>query len=199
MEKVKLTREQANAIEHALQEVDEYKGNPDRLLRHASMNNVNFRNELHLLDTIDIVTLAKALYIGYEVEPEYKVGDWVVNANGTIGKITNINEFGEFEGFWEEIEMLCEKDNFVRHATPEEIEKGKERRWWAKLGRQPYEFKMGDIVTWEVKKGLFEVVSHKGEMYKLTRDFCDSEFLALTKNLKLVCPVENRLDVKTNA
>src|SRR5690606_32776822 len=145
MEKVKVTREQAKAIECALYDVDEYKGNPDKLLRHASMSNVNFRNELHPIDTIDIVTLAKALYIGYEVEPEFKVGDWVVNtSNGYIRLVENEREANFLNNDYI-------KRHELRHATPEEIAVEKERRWWAKHGRDVWELRPGDLLVSDIR------------------------------------------------
>lgn len=191
MEKVKLTKEQANAIEHALQEVDEYKGNPDRLLRHASMNNVNFRNELHLLDTIDIVALAKALYIGYEVEPEFKVGDWIHdNITNRVAKIDERGYDGELA--WVDDEFHNFFTDF-RHATPEEIQQEKERRWWAKHGREVWELKKNDIIMIE---HFVEVVNKVvgNELYIKGSTFPQS-IHSIKEDTKVVCFAEDRKDI----
>src|SRR5690625_6261770 len=78
MEKVKLTREQANALESLLEdytkeEIIKENFNPiERLREYLDDENKNivFR---HLSDEM----LVKALYFGYEVEEQYKKGDWV--------------------------------------------------------------------------------------------------------------------------
>lgn len=189
MEKVKLTREQANAIEYALQEVDEYKGNLDRLLRHASMNNVNFRNELHLLDTIDIVTLAKALYIGYEVEPEFKVGDWVVNiSNGYIKLIENEREANFLNNDYI-------KRHELRHATSEEIAEEKERRWWAKHGREVWELKVGDFLINEKLGTIEEVKEIKWQKYLIGKWTAYMELDYIKDNYSVAFFVEDRKDI----
>ena len=195
MEKVKLMREQAEAIEHALQKVDEYKGNPDKLLRHASMNNVYFRNELHPLNTIDTVNLAKALYIGYEVEPEFKVGDWVVyKHNNTIWEIIgelyggkvhyDITRDGKYKG--------SVHKNHIRLATPEEIKQEKERRWWVKHGRDVWELRPGDLLVSDTR--VFKEVQ---EVNNDSVAFAYENHAAMD-NLKLyykvVCFAEDRLD-----
>lgn len=193
MEKVKLMKEQAEAIEHALQEVDEYKGNPDRLLRHASMNNVNFRNELHPLDTIDIVTLAKALYIGYEVETEFKVGEWVAidyKEHGT--KVGKIKGYIKKDAFYIDNNHATGNIMNTRHATPEEIAAEKERRWWAKHGRDVWELRPGDLLVSDI--GVFKEVQ---EINNDSVTFVHENYVAMD-NLKLyyklVCFAENRLD-----
>lgn len=70
MEKVVLTKEQAMAIEFALNtERLAYFQNPDALLKSHILSR-SFLNELEPLSTIDNITLAKALYQGYEVKKE---------------------------------------------------------------------------------------------------------------------------------
>lgn len=70
--------------------------------------------------------LIRALYIGYEVETTYKVGDWVINKN--TKRAIEVDE--------PKVDFL-NKDyshgKIFRHATPEEIAKGKERRTNKKL------------------------------------------------------------------
>lgn len=143
MEKVKLTKEQANAIEWALQKENEYS--PDRLLRLRSSDNANFHNELYPLNDIDIAVLARALYIGYEVEPEFKVGDWIHdNITNRVAKIDERGYDGELA--WVDDEFHNFFTDF-RHATPEEIQQEKERRWWAKHDREVWELRPGDVLV----------------------------------------------------
>lgn len=197
MEKVKLTREQANAIEYALQEVDEYKGNPDKLLRHASMKNVYFRNELHLLNSIDTVNLAKALYIGYEVEPKFEVGDWAVwrSTKGidVIKQIEKVEGYRIWADWLDEGSLLFAPSDEIRHATPEEIETEKERRWWARHGREVWELKKNDIIMIE---HFVEVVNKVvgNELYIKGSTFPQS-IHSIKEDTKVVCFAEDRKDI----
>lgn len=196
MEKVKLTKEQAKAIEYALQEVDEYKGNPDKLLRHASMKNVYFRNELHLLNSIDTVNLAKALYIGYEVEPKFEVGDWAVwrSAKGVdvVKQIEKVEGYRIWADWLDEGSLLFAPSDEIRHATPEEVETEKERRWWAKHGREVWELKDGDVL-----------LNRDNELCEVTRENNLNVFIngtprqrsAVGYGFKVVCFVEDRKDI----
>jgi len=201
MDKPVLTKEQAEAIEHALQEVDEYKGNPDKLLRHASMKNVYFRNELHPLDSIDTVNLAKALYIGYEVKPEFKVGDWVTYKDGS-----NFN--GYYKSKVEQITSVRARDAFynndccvtgidkIRHATPEEIKQEKERRWWKKHGRDVWELKKGDVLI-NLQLDELREVQHVDSNYIRLKNV--NGIVINTKGrYKVACFAENRLDVSVD-
>lgn len=86
--------------------------------------------------------VARAFYNGYEVEPEYKAGDWVTRENGVVGKITDLDShFANLDNL-EGIFSLNFK--FLRHATPEEIKAEKERRVWKSIGREVGEFRDGD-------------------------------------------------------
>lgn len=75
MEKVILKKEHADAIEFALNtERLAYYKNPDELLK-SHIRSKCFLDEMFPLRSIDHITLAKALYVGYEVEqtPEEKL------------------------------------------------------------------------------------------------------------------------------
>src|SRR5690625_7480192 len=74
MEKVKLTPEQANAIKKWINKELLIIAKASGLFEHSTDESIA---------ELTMEQLVKALYIGYEVEPEFKVGDWVVNANGT--------------------------------------------------------------------------------------------------------------------
>lgn len=153
-EKVKLTREQAEAIEFALNtERLAYYKNPDALLGSHILSK-NFNDELKELRRISNVDLAKALYIGYEVEPEYKVGDWVRQCVGDgfrVGQIERIYENGRFLVDFRAYEAPYEKykESFspdeIDYASSEEIKAEQERRVWAKIGREVGEFQEGDL------------------------------------------------------
>lgn len=95
--------------------------------------------------------LLDALRIGYEVEEEYKVGDWkkvqLANGNWVIGKIDTIAfediimNYLDEDGIWQRVRELAERSF---NPTPEEIKAEKERRVWARIGREVNEWKEGD-------------------------------------------------------
>lgn len=78
MEKVTLTKEQAEAIEFALNTKRlAYFQSPEALLQ-SHIRSRHFLDEMYPLREIDSVTLAKALFVGYEVPqtPEEKLLDY---------------------------------------------------------------------------------------------------------------------------
>ena len=118
--------------------------------------------------------IANAIKHGYEVEPEYKVGDWVVY---------------EYSSRPEQINAICNRkietnsnygyaDRF-RHATESEIAQEKERKWWSEHNRAPREIKMGDIIT-------------KPDGFSFTYDGLGVPILP--KGHKVACFREDRLD-----
>ena|SRR5690625_4167123 len=74
-------------------------------------------------------TLRKALFIGYEVEPEYSAGDWIyVEDKMFPPRFHQIKEVEEDRlGLGNATFINLASKNF-RHATPEEIEAEKDRR-----------------------------------------------------------------------
>src|SRR5699024_3218017 len=91
--KVKLTKEQANAIERHNR--NNSSGN-DGILNNHARNYGNFESKswgdpYTSLNKLEISKLAKALYIGYEIEPEFKDGDWVYSlSDNKVYKISSI-------------------------------------------------------------------------------------------------------------
>jgi len=80
-------------------------------------------------------TLRKALNDGYEVEPEFEVGDWVYREKcKTVSKITIIDYAFNVNGaiFVDAFDGWLFKDE-IRHATPDEIAGEKGRRSEVKL------------------------------------------------------------------
>ena len=117
-EKVKVTKEQAEAIE-------------------------KFQKTVHELG-ISLDELKVIFESGYEVKPEFKVGDWVI-----CKKTKQIGQIEEY-GIWDDsVWVTNDEFNFFtdyRHATPSEIAEEKERRWWKKHGRKKWDLKRGDIL-----------------------------------------------------
>lgn len=148
-EKVKITQEQADAINWILsaQSIDEL------IVAHAR-NNGGYVRRAKALKGMSAIKLTKALRVGYEIEPKYKVGDWVANLDGSdfypIGNVKVVEvlkvkeSYGAFyarhgeDGRWES------PFSNLRHAIPEEIKAEKERLLWKSIGREVGEFKETD-------------------------------------------------------
>lgn len=165
MEKVILTKEQADAIE-GLKKGNGYKFMKTRVI-------LNYYNDSPILD-LTIEDLSKAFLNGYEVEPEYKKGDWVFDFDKK--EVFQLNKEQERNLiYWG-------SGKPVRHATPSEVAEEKERRFWKKHGRGVREVRSGDIIHNVVLDELDEVMNtHK-----------------LEEGYNIVCFAEKRLDVKTN-
>lgn len=161
-EKVKLTREQAEAIK----ELKKRKFDDDVIVHNTVFYQVTERERDTLytaLKDIHLDSLIRALYIGYEIEEEYKVGDWVViteehNSKGKVlqikiveSAILNLDYGNGFQSWW--------PVSSLRHATPEEIKTEQERRVWAKIGREVGEFRDGDL---SIGKDGFEYKTIQG-------------------------------------
>ncbi|MFJ7971286.1 hypothetical protein [Psychrobacillus sp. NPDC096389] len=144
-EKVMLTREQADGIEHLKK-----RKFSDESIIGAHVRNPNgwLLDENAALNRMPLIRLVDALRSGYEVEPKYQVRDWVVyrsfDAGNVIVKIIDIQyvhsrvQFETLSG-WKAIRDI------ERHATPEEIKSEKERRLWKSIGRKVGKFHNGDF------------------------------------------------------
>ena len=188
MERVKVTQEQAELMEEVRVCASVSELCYERCLNGSWIGVFKPLNELNADE------FARALYIGYEVIPEFKKGDWVVNAAGTIGEIKE-TEGRIFQVFWGSgIPMRCNKDVFERHATEEEIAEEKERRWWHRHGRGVWEFKTRDIV--KDKSG--EYGFHYRCLLWFEGDYarCEGGVNIALNDLVLVCRAEDRKDVK---
>src|SRR5690625_4262140 len=132
VDKVILTKEQANAIKRWINKEQLIIAKASGLLEHSMDESIA---------ELTMEQLVKALYIGYEVEPEFKVGDWVVwDDMKIIGQLVEIGiglrvDAIEYD-FPQDISL-----KFLRHATPEEIAEEKERRFWNKFGREVNEYR----------------------------------------------------------
>src|SRR5690625_2879696 len=188
MEKVKLTQKQADLIKD-IKDID-YAIN---------IHGFNKRPDSPL-QRLTTAELARALYIGYEVEPEFKVGDWVFIDYGEAG-----TEIGFIKGWINEPHSFyIDKCHFganvnkARHATPEEIAKEKERRWWAKHGRDVWELKKGDVIGINIKTITINEVREDG--YIAYFDGLGSDRIYSIDSLKsggykIICFADDRKDV----
>src|SRR5690625_4839828 len=138
MGKVKLTQVQADVIEQK----KKYDGRGiQAILRdifYEPNETTSIRGVNEIIREIGMEDFLKALYIGYEVESEFKVGDWIItrafgksHRNRAL-KIRNVfknHTTGKTYCYFENADELhynCYLDDIERQATPEEIAKEKQ-------------------------------------------------------------------------
>lgn len=104
-------------------------------------------------------------------EPEFKVGDYVVEYDNYITKIDEIDEHGYLIGrtYGVDVQTLAISNNYVRSktariATPEEIAEYKAALNFHNHGRKPFEVKKGDLV--KLPSGNKEVVAYPETLFK---------------------------------
>lgn len=142
-EKVKLTKEQAEA----LKVFNEFNNGNNYKLEYFFAHRNDFTDIYKPLKEIEIDKMARLLYQpnSYEIEEEYKVGDWVARTTngedsravfkeGRVFQIVNeVPEDRVFAGHLNCNEGFCHNPKHIRHATPEEIKAEQERRVWAEV------------------------------------------------------------------
>lgn len=140
-EKVKLDKRTADAIEHFR---GEGKTNKDILGISTSFNaDGSLNDHIHVLALTDFDDLARALYIGYEVEPEFKVRDFVKNDRGRVVEILEDKGNSFVVGWIANGKLYKEtvsKNSILRHVTKQEI-------WWAEHERGDWELRRGDVIV----------------------------------------------------
>lgn len=194
MSKVILTREQANAIE-LLKDLSEGRFG-DIIDAHAKSR--NWRSAASLANVLGVGDLASAMYIGYEIDPEFNVGDWVY-VEVPKEKLPNVYQIMNAGKHSVNLDRLYgnHKKNDIRHATPEEIAKEKERIWWNKHDRTVWEVKRHDVLK-DGAGNLFEVNGFHGrdEKQKVIFNPGHFDFMTNIKNsYKVVCFTGHRKDV----
>src|SRR5690625_5201196 len=186
MGKVKLTKKQADLIK-SIKDTD-YAIN---------IHGLNKRPDSPLQE-LTTAELARALYVGYEVEPEYSVGDWVrVNWSDrtTINRITDI-----YSDLVKDDGEQCNKSpsiEIIEVATAEEVSEEKERRWWKKHDRDVWELKKGDVIGINIKTITINEVREDG--YIAYFDGLGSDRIYSVDSLKsggykIICFAEDRKD-----
>ena len=132
MGKVKITQKQADKIWGW----EMHTGGKSKLLELHAKYSLVCNNCLQSL-TLD--ELARALYVGYEVEVEVKVGDLIIDKNDnykTVIEITEIETFHLFGNWSDERGQetgICIMTEYARHATESEIAAEKGRRMDSKI------------------------------------------------------------------
>lgn len=206
MDKVKLTQAQAGALESINRRFQLRHGGIGVLLeshiKHKwEGDNWKYMNELSVDDVV------RALYIGYEVKPEFKVGDWVrVSWSNTYPGIYKVTKTGvrSVAGNENGIEIDWANNSrpsldIVGYATPEEIAKEKERRWWKSHNRDVWEIREDD--TLEYLGDLYIVDSFDSERVGLKSGIerktnYAEPFHFVKKHFRIVCFAEDRKDIK---
>lgn len=148
MQKVKLTREQADVIEKVKCNSDD---KVDTFLEYHLAHRHSYKDAFTPLLDLTVDEIAIALHVGYEVEPEFNVGDWLhlhLNNEDVVREYHSPSHMKEHH-FYKNLEgrpRPFSGEDYIRHATPEEIAEEKERRLFAENGREPWELAGGDIL-----------------------------------------------------
>ncbi len=189
MSKVKITKEQADAMEREVVSTEN-----EEVIRCHLKGWVFDENQC--LNELTLDELVRALYIGYEVGPEFKVGDWVTyNYWGLVGKVVCTSGGISLDN--RQNSKLNPND--FNHATPEEIAKEKQRRWWAKHDRDVWEIRQGDVLM-AIRRHIFEVTadpkSHEFGVYTGNDEFDFNIEECQDENWKVICFRDDRKDVQ---
>lgn len=193
MEKVKLTQEQAEAIEKLKEE------HLKRLKK--IMNNPEYYDFTDLEKPLLGLTANEyfdALYNGYEVEETYKVGGYITRLdNGLVFKITGVNHQEKYVyGSSSTIHYFKN----IRHSTDEEIENEKQRIWWKKHGRDVWELRGGDALKSRNIKIVEQVEkldhSYDGEEIVIFGGGNWEYFTDVKRKYDIVYFAEDRKDIK---
>lgn len=162
VEKVTLTKEQANAMKVFLDD----NGNDKEHLVDWFVANRDFRHSVDIeyrgLADLKTSTLSKALYIGYEIEqPNFYIGDKVVTPHQGIMPVHDV--LGDVLVFMGGGYMY--KKETCHHATAEEI------FWLKTLGRKKVmDFRGGDVL-----------MDEDGSAYSLDIQMSEKEIIKLYK------------------
>src|SRR5699024_599484 len=189
MKKVKVTQEQSEAIERIKKDID----------GGITMANINnqlrggwFSSPYTSLNKLDIKEFLDAIYIGYEVELDIYIGDYVVNENGTIGIVKEITSGGNFlKGQWltgAQVSMECPSSYIERLATDEEI-------IFAKKGREVWELRERDILSHKITGAIHEIKNHINNVTYFKSQVSGLNLDATKIHYLVACFAEDRQDV----
>lgn len=202
MGKVKVTREQAIAIEDfLLHNVSGKRGMLNGHARHYGIREVATKSwgyPFESLNDLLMSELADALYIGYEVEETFDVGDWVTTPLSKVLLVKSLNTNSPNVTIVKLDNETVWGISLLRHATPEEIATEKTRRWWEFHGRREGSLKEFDLIKGNTTNQIYEVLTqHNGatEMYRLPdRKSYRTCIMNTTRNYRVICFAHNRLD-----
>ena len=189
MEKVKLTREQA-------EEIERYKKNGDEQIDYMIDGHIYDKRPDLKISTLKTSELARALYIGYEVKETFEVGDWVY-VEVPKKELPNVFKVMIAERYSVKLDRLYgnHKKSDIRHATAEEIAEEKQRRWWAKHGRDVWELRENDLLYYDGEFKEVEEVSEFGAII-LSSERVYFPLETIKSKYSIACFAEDRKDVK---
>jgi hypothetical protein len=182
-EKVKLTQEQDTRLKEMLGDVMYSKDSI--LTQHSKGWREKYKT---CLNTLSLSQLARVLYEpnSYEVDLQFKVGDWVVSKGDRENRIKVVKTV-HGEGISACTNSACVSTHYsnFRHATPEEIKAEKERQLWNSIGREIGEFKIGDTIELDRQLGFkiyldrqIEVAKHSYQDRKVTGFYPSESFIS---------------------
>jgi len=148
--KIELSKEQADAINRYLE--NNNQDIADLLDTHADKSE-SWGTVYKSLNGLSQSDMARALFVGYEVDEKFEIGDWVIRKDGGRPFIVTSSRGAE-------------DLNDIRHATPEEIKAEQESRIWSKFGREPGEFRDGD----GYQRGAFLFRTSAGEDFSALKE-----------------------------
>ena len=180
-EKVKLTREQAEAIKSIRGDINGgfTPGNIRTQLKKQWMS-----KPYATLNELPFEQFIVAVLGDYEVEPIFEVGDWAVDRRSVYKIISK--HHADY--------LNKEVHPEVRHATPEEITEEKQRRWWAKHGREVWELKENDLLYYDDEfKEVEEVTEIGAIMLSSERMYLPIE--TIKNKYSVACFAKDRKDI----
>ncbi|MCF3942188.1 hypothetical protein [Oceanobacillus alkalisoli] len=184
MKKVILTKEQADAIEDRVAEIGK-----SILMNNHSSSEEKWIGKYESLNKLTPDEMAKALYIGYEIEETFEVGDWIKDTStGAVIEIINKQHRNN---------IMDNRYTTRRRATPSEIAEEKERRWWKKHNRDVWELKRDDLLKNRHNLEIYRTKSIDSDgYYELRRDGVSyfHQIKDIREHFCVTCFAENRLD-----
>lgn len=207
MGKVKVTKVQAEWLER-------YPLTQGQIDHYIDLQPLKKRPDSPIVDW-SAATLARALYNGYEVEPVFEVGDWVVLVPGDYtgwgytdypGEVASVNdELGRVAAIFGG-ERLVYPRRMLKKINADEVPKLKEKAWFSKHDREVQEFKTNDIVSYDCSSwgGIYIVYNEK-----YSKDVFGNRLVSVwnsrmhdgrvlsfkAKELEVICFAEDRKDV----
>lgn len=193
MSKVILTREQANAIE-LLKDLSEGRFG-DIIDAHAKSR--NWRSAASPANVLGVGDLASAMYIGYEIDPEFNVGDWVY-VEVPKEKLPNVYQIMNAGKHSVNLDRLYGNHKKMTSDTQHQKKshKKKQRRWWSKHDRDVWQVKRHDILK-DGAGNSIEVNGFHGRGKKQKVIFKPGHFDYMTNikdSYKIICFAEGRKD-----
>src|SRR5690625_2414408 len=192
MEKVKITQTQADNLEWRQRQYGKH-----RFIEHAILGHFDDVTNPVEWDNLDV--LIRALYVGYEVVPEFKENDWVIRTSdagrghekGKVFRIVERISSQNIHGDDEESHVSTS----LKHATDEEIATEKQRRFWNGNDRDVWELRKGDVLESQKNGKLVTVLNESNSLGGCLRGLGHIRISDLKSSFKVVCFAEDRKDI----